>query len=38
LPFSGEAERVVLPAHRYGAAGGLLAAVLLRLTLRRKSL
>jgi hypothetical protein len=34
LPFSGEAERVVLPAHRYGAVGGLVAAV--ALTLRRK--
>ena len=38
LPFAGEAERVVLPAHRYGAVGGVLGAVLLRAaqTLRRK--
>lgn len=38
LPFAGEAERVVLPAHRYGALGGLAAAVVIRVapTLRRK--
>jgi rhomboid family GlyGly-CTERM serine protease len=34
LPFAGEGHDVVLPAHRYGAVGGLLAA--LTLTLRRK--
>jgi rhomboid family GlyGly-CTERM serine protease len=34
LPFAGESHAVVLPAHRYGAIGGLIAA--LALTLRRK--
>jgi len=34
LPFAGEAAHVVLPAHRYGAIGGAIAA--LGLTLRRK--
>jgi rhomboid family GlyGly-CTERM serine protease len=33
LPFAGEMHDVVLPAHRYGAAGGALAAT--ALTLRR---
>jgi len=34
LPFAGESAHVVLPAHRYGAAGGAIASVVL--TLRRK--
>jgi hypothetical protein len=34
LPFAGESAHVVLPAHRYGAAGGAVAS--LALTLRRK--
>jgi len=34
LPFAGESHDVVLSAHRYGAAGGILAAT--ALTLRRK--